>query len=216
MSKKFVTNLNLLDNCINMLETRKNDNYDRRTFLALTGSIGIGLALSSCSSNTVKEETNQNTKSEKNVLEKNDNSSAAFTALEIIKETTEELKNSSDEIRKTPEMTEKVQTAVKNFDVLYKFMIGEDFDKLEDNDKIDMITASMSFTEIINTVEPNYKEEIGTKWGEIKGKCSDYIEKHNLYDKAVNLGASVYEKATNVWDSLKEYAKDVKEEAKSR
>lgn len=216
MSKDYITNLNLLDNCINMLETMKNQNYNRRTFLALTGSIGIGFALSGCASNTVKEETNQNEEPKENTPEIKDDASAAFTALEIIKETTQELKTSSDEIRQTPEMTQKVQNAVTNFDVLYKFMIGEDFDKLEDNDKIDMITASMSFVEIINTVEPNYKEEISTRWTEIKEKCSDYIEKHDLYNKAVDLGASAYEKASNAWDSLKDYAKDVKEEAKSR
>lgn len=216
MSKDFVTDLNLLNNFINQLETRINQNYSRRSFLVLSGTIGMSLALSGCASNTVKEETNENTEPKENLSEINDNSSAAFTALKIIKETTEELKTSSAEIRQTPEMTEKVQSAIENFDVLYKFMMGEDFDKLEDNDKIDMITASMSFTEIINTVEPNYKEEISTKWSEIKGKCSEFIEKYDIYEKAVELGASAYEKASNAWDSLKDYAKDVKEEAKSR
>lgn len=213
-----IKNLELQDNWIEKLEKYANNNYTRRSFVALMGSISVGFALSGCGSKQVEEKkTEDNSVIEDNIQKLSESdSTAAYTALEIIKDTTKELKDSTEEIRQTPEMTAQVQNAVKNYDVLYKFMMGEDFDKLEENDKIDMITASMSFTEIINTVEPDYKTEISNKWADIKAKCSDYIEKHDLYNKAVDLGAKAYEKAGSAWDGIKEYANDVKEEAKRR
>ncbi len=214
MSRKFISNLNILDAYLKKLDDNKE--YSRRTFLALTGSIFLSSVLVGCSA--TKEETKeiQDEKETEDAISINENTTAAFTALEIIKETTKELKESTEEIRNTDEMTEQVRNAVKNFDVLYKFIMGEDFDKLEENEKIDMITASMSFTEIINTVEPDYKQDISKKWAEIKEKCKDFIDEYDLYDKAVELGATIYEKGSSAWDSIKEYASDVKEEAKSR
>lgn len=206
-----VDKLRVLDKLLEFISENKSNSMSRRGVLALFATIGATCLITGCTKdekyvddyrdNYTEENANENTNTTdvqdiaEGVIEDYENGvPAAYEALAIIKETTEALKNSTEETRNTPEMDAMVRDAVQNFDVLYRFMMGEEFDTIPENDRIDMISATMSFTEIINTVEPNYKSDINDKYKDIKSKFSNFINEHQdeidaIYQKAVDVTA---------------------------
>lgn len=169
---------------------------------------------------STQEEINNPT-TEENNNEIANNKSAVITSVNIAKESAEKLKELKDTATSSEEYEAGLKQSVAEFDALYGMIVkgesyqGITFEDLSTKEKIDTIDSTMTIGEIIETVEPNYKEDIETKKQEIYSSYKDFIDKYGpkIREKVVSGGAWLYNKGKDAASEAKDIWSDIKEEA---
>ncbi len=171
---------------------------------------------------TAEEVENALTNEQKETSETTaDKKSAVITSVNLAKESAEKLKDMKETATSSQEYQEGLKQSVAEFDALYRMIVkgenyqGITFEDLSTAEKIDTIDSTMSIGEIIETVEPNHKEDIETKKQEIYSSYKDFIDKYGpkIREKVVSGGAWIYNKGKEAASEAKDIWSDIKEEA---
>ncbi len=171
---------------------------------------------------TAEEVENALTNEQKETSETTaDKKSAVITSVNLAKESAEKLKDMKETATSSQEYQEGLKQSVAEFDALYRMIVkgenyqGITFEDLSTAEKIDTIDSTMSIGEIIETVEPNHKEDIETKKQEIYSSYKDFIDKYGpeIREKVVLGGAWIYNKGKEAASEAKDIWSDIKEEA---
>lgn len=179
--------------------------YPNKIVTAICG-ISFALVLSSCSGNVAENKVQENetientqtevTSQEENINNQEEKDSAATTAIEIMLEEGEKLKDSASNAANSEQVQEELDRSMQNLKDLTDFVFngseinGVTFSELSDKGKESAMNALSSLDDTINYLVPDYKERFKDWFTDSAAKGLDALD--SLKDKGLEL-----------WDEIK-------------
>lgn len=176
--------------------------YPNKILTAICG-VSLAVTLSSCSNapenkiqNTKEEPQTETTLSEELQNHWEDGDSAAATAIEIMLEEGEKLKDSASDAANSEQVQEELDRSMQNLKDLSDFIFngseinGVTFSELSDKGKESAMNALSSLDDTVNYLVPDYKERFKDWFTDSAAKGLDTLD--SLKDKGLEL-----------WDEIK-------------